>query len=441
MRFHNYKNKYTNNNIIHSFENILAMPVTETFGRSAELNSQYNQIGFPRNAELNASPNAVFVNAYTKDDGTQVCAHWRSKPEGGIIANQIQNGISIPSYNDGIFGDLNKETFSNFDSGIFGNVNNTNIPTFDNGGEVENNGVDVNNQNLQNAIAPILLPMILSQIPMPNMQTQQNVPTGFASDIDTNQVNNYEGNGTATPVNDEKDKLFGGVSKVENIPRDEIYATPKPMTKGEKFKEWLFTNVLTHLLLPMSSDSVVNGMDNMAAARKNYNATVYNSLEELNDKELQNKFKSLGVPDNAKGAVYDKSSYESKKLADSPELERYIKNILKSNGKLLNNENMHLGIKNLRFWDFLNNLDRQASLQNVTIYNPEITPDGKFKCKIIDYSDFKPSKYNDLQIPNNWGYNMQNKGQYKNYYQVFEIEKEIPKKYLKSHKNIDNILK
>ena len=177
----------------------------------------FEQIGLPTNSELNSSPNAVFVNAYTKDDGTQVRTHWRSKPEGGIIANQIQNGISIPSYNDGIFGDLNKETFSNFDSGIFGNVNNTNIPTFDNGGEVENNGVDVNNQNLQNAIAPILLPMILSQIPMPNMQTQQNVPTGYASDIDTSQINNYVGNETATPVYAENGVLKGNIAENVNF--------------------------------------------------------------------------------------------------------------------------------------------------------------------------------------------------------------------------------
>ena len=194
MKFRNYKNKHTNDNVIHSYENLMGMTFDEITDRANELGTQYKQIGLPTNSELNSSPNAVYVHAYTKDDGTQVRAHWRSKPEGGIIANQIQNGISIPSYNNGIFGDLNKETFPHFDSGIFGNVNNTNIPTFDNGGGVENNGVDVNNQNLQNTIAPILLPMILSQISMPNMQTQQNVPTGFASDIDLQQEDNLNEN-------------------------------------------------------------------------------------------------------------------------------------------------------------------------------------------------------------------------------------------------------
>ena len=107
--FFKYKNNYTNNNVIHSFENILRMPVSDAFSKSAELNQQYSQIGFPTNAELSASPNAIYVHAYTRDDGTQVRAHWRSRENSGINSEVNLGGNNnagwqtseepIPQYN------------------------------------------------------------------------------------------------------------------------------------------------------------------------------------------------------------------------------------------------------------------------------------------------------------------------------------------------------
>ena len=38
--------------------------------------------------KLQASDNVVYVNAYTRDDGTEVRAHWRSKPD-GIESNNL----------------------------------------------------------------------------------------------------------------------------------------------------------------------------------------------------------------------------------------------------------------------------------------------------------------------------------------------------------------
>ena len=165
MRFKNYKNKYTNDNVIHSIEDVIGMPFGDVVNREPELESQYRQIGLPTNSELNSSPNAVYVHAYTKADGTQVSAHWR-----GAGVNEGVNDV-----NEG-----------------------------------------VNNSNLQNALAPLLLPMILSQIPMTqNVQPQENIPTGYASDIDANRVNNYEGNETNTPVYAENGVLRGHIT--ENV--------------------------------------------------------------------------------------------------------------------------------------------------------------------------------------------------------------------------------
>ena len=53
----------------------------------------------------------------------------------------------------------------------------------------------------------------------------------------------------------------------------------------------------------------------------------------------------------------------------------------------------------------------------------KISEDGKtFTCKIIDVSDFKERPKTVQNIPNNWGYNMQEKGLYKNYFEVIDIE-------------------
>lgn len=55
---------------------------------------QLKNIGVPRNADLANSSDVVFVHAYTRDDGTEVKSHYRSKPDGistGHAANVNYN--------------------------------------------------------------------------------------------------------------------------------------------------------------------------------------------------------------------------------------------------------------------------------------------------------------------------------------------------------------
>ena len=61
------------------------MPIGEVLKRKQELLSQYRVLGIPKEKELQTSDNVVYVHSYTRDDGTEVRAHWRSKPDG--IAN------------------------------------------------------------------------------------------------------------------------------------------------------------------------------------------------------------------------------------------------------------------------------------------------------------------------------------------------------------------
>ena len=44
---------------------------------------QMANLGIPRESELTGNPDVVYVHAYTRDDGTEVRAHYRSKPDGG----------------------------------------------------------------------------------------------------------------------------------------------------------------------------------------------------------------------------------------------------------------------------------------------------------------------------------------------------------------------
>lgn len=83
MRFKNYRNPYTNDNRIYSFKDLYNMPFGELIRKKQEVLGQYRVLGVPRDEELQGSDNVIYVEAYTRDDGTEVKAHYRSKPGRG----------------------------------------------------------------------------------------------------------------------------------------------------------------------------------------------------------------------------------------------------------------------------------------------------------------------------------------------------------------------
>ena len=80
MKFKNYVNKHAGDNRIYSFNDITQMALGDVLKNKEELLSQYRELGVPSDAELQSSENVVYVHAYTRDDGTEVKAHYRSKP-------------------------------------------------------------------------------------------------------------------------------------------------------------------------------------------------------------------------------------------------------------------------------------------------------------------------------------------------------------------------
>ena len=93
MRFKNYRNPYTNDNKIYSFKDLYDMPFGELIRRKQEVLGQYRVLGVPRDEELQSSENVVYVEAYTREDGTEVKAHYRSKPGGGSVNNTVTDDI------------------------------------------------------------------------------------------------------------------------------------------------------------------------------------------------------------------------------------------------------------------------------------------------------------------------------------------------------------
>lgn len=72
-------NKIKNSNRIFTREEIKEMSTDEFRSNEKAIDYQLKEIGVPTSADLSLSDDVVFVHAYTRDDGTNVKAHYRSK--------------------------------------------------------------------------------------------------------------------------------------------------------------------------------------------------------------------------------------------------------------------------------------------------------------------------------------------------------------------------
>lgn len=75
-----YTNPTSGDNKIFTREDIAQMTTDEYTKYEKDINSQLNSVGIPTKAELSSSSGTVFVNGYTRDDGTEVKSYYRSKP-------------------------------------------------------------------------------------------------------------------------------------------------------------------------------------------------------------------------------------------------------------------------------------------------------------------------------------------------------------------------
>ncbi len=90
----NFINAITNDNKIYTAEDIGGMSGDEFMSNEKAINYQMANLGIPRESDLSGNPDVVYVHAYTRDDGTEVRAHYRSKPDGIGSNNYEHSGTS-----------------------------------------------------------------------------------------------------------------------------------------------------------------------------------------------------------------------------------------------------------------------------------------------------------------------------------------------------------
>lgn len=494
-KFKNYRNKYTKNNIIHSIDHLSDMNFGEVSKRRKELTSQYKQIGLPTNSKLQNSSNVVYVHEYTKDDGTFVHAHWRSKPEGTGYDDQgsdpvtpdkmptkrpepypddsgddNENGgtvynllkwllIILQAYqlmksmgNDGnnfvpvnINDSLNNRTDSDYipnlgvNDGVNDGINkeiNTSIDDKKSLKDIENLIIPREEHSSPFSITPYV-----PKKDEPVQNTQKNLTTNNKVSADKNQpVLTFEDakQSELQPISQpmaqhSDDDLKRYIQQLLKPATNDIWGdlknNDKKQTPKETLQEFIYS-YLSRISMPMSAKSVENGMHDLRAAQKDKNAKIYDSVYSIDDKNIQNiLLKKYNIADSMKGVHYNKDSDTSYRISLSSEIENIILDLLKNNNKTnIDSVEFRSNLINNISHLFMHNNDRYFFLQKAHIYNPHITKDNLFKCKIIDVSNFDnirdPS--NPINTPNNWGYEMQKKGIYKPYFIIIDIEMKIP---------------
>ena len=90
----NFINAIANDNRIYTAEDIGKMTSNEFMANEKAIDYQLNNLGIPRESDLAGNPDVVYVHAYTRDDGTEVRAHYRSKPDGAGSNNYEHSGTN-----------------------------------------------------------------------------------------------------------------------------------------------------------------------------------------------------------------------------------------------------------------------------------------------------------------------------------------------------------
>lgn len=85
----NFINAIANDNRIYTAEDIGEMTNQEFLANEEAIDYQMENLGIPRESDLTGNPDVVYVHTYTRDDGTKVKAHYRSKPD-GVGSNNYQ---------------------------------------------------------------------------------------------------------------------------------------------------------------------------------------------------------------------------------------------------------------------------------------------------------------------------------------------------------------
>ena len=105
-------NKISNNNRIFTAEDIGEMSGNEYQQNEKAIFHQLKNVGIPRQNQLNGNPDVIYVHAYTKADGTQVKAHYRSR-NGSFVTGYATNTNNTYNSNAPKIKEIKSTDFSN----------------------------------------------------------------------------------------------------------------------------------------------------------------------------------------------------------------------------------------------------------------------------------------------------------------------------------------
>ena len=100
LNLKNFFNTISNNNKIYTAEDIGKISAEEFMTNEKAIDYQMENLGIPRESDLSGNPDVVYVHAYTRDDGTEVKAHYRSKPDGVGGNNYEHSGTNTGAAED-----------------------------------------------------------------------------------------------------------------------------------------------------------------------------------------------------------------------------------------------------------------------------------------------------------------------------------------------------
>ena len=119
----NFINAITNDNRLYTAEDIGEMTNREFLDNEKAIDYQLENLGVPRRGDLAGNSDVVYVHSYTRDDGTEVRAHYRSKPDGVVGNNYQMDGVATG-------GVSNVDNFNIENSGL-NNVDSNNMKSAD----------------------------------------------------------------------------------------------------------------------------------------------------------------------------------------------------------------------------------------------------------------------------------------------------------------------
>ena len=451
MRFKNYKNPYTKNNRIYSKSDVANMTVKDVFGSKQELMAQNRSIGLPSDRELMNSENVVWVESYTRDDGTEVKAHYRSKPGHGSIGDENTGGIfdSAITYP---FDEKSKKDDVLEDYDLASDEDENPVVAWVNIAleiaKVLFKDTEVGKVlETISPLAQIILPMILEDDDTEEEQTEpvtnreekeekekilpkeenseHGDPTGGASGIKEEELERI----VKDNINNVNNTLYNEKSEtIKNI-EDEIInkdiLTTKPEYKSLLYKYFIDVNNDKNKNNPDAQELMnisLIGPKNLPKSIE-YKILPYGTGEkEINKLYNIDTHSNKYVPKDYFGVEFADYSSLSKNLSNSKILQEQIKNQYDTKAGKFKSNVIEIDLTN-------DNQNLQYSIGHCTIFNPHMTSDGTFTGDGFDmynYNYIKPNGSSTIDL-NNKAYFLQCAGIIKNYYIKVPIRFKIQK--------------